>query len=731
MRVPKSGIPFGSLFRLIPFARSRTALLVLLVGCSILALRPAGAASFVGRSSHSPVGAKDLSLGFPITPVGQSSTLCTNVCYCTDPSACDCDSSGTIALNHDVSSPFAAYGYRLESVGSADDCNGGTPVQLPVFVDAGQKVVYTVSFAPTQVGSFSDTLDLSGYNLFLAGSTPSGSPDLIPYRPSGWSEAVVVSTVAGTQQNSGTITSSDTLYVSWAVQNDGNAPTSETFYSDLYLDGTLLQRWHSDPPLAAGSYVYVADFSFGPLSPGTHTLILVSDETATAGPSSTYTKTFTVGTSGAPALAPYQPSGWSAPVVVSVTPGTQVDSPTLSSSQTLYASYAVANVGSAATTATFYSDLLLDGAPLQTFYSNPPLSPGNYTYLKDYSFGPLAPGVHTLELVVDSTRTVGGSPTYTKTFTVASPLPPPPSLMPATSTSWYIKATRPYQQDSALYAWAYQAGQKAGQLNAVAGNANFVILDFGEPWKFSNGGYGASGFGRPLTVSEIASVVKQFVLGYETATHLGLFLAAGTTNNGPYVSVAHAQAWAKMLTGLDGWVASEGFSVKLSSANDAELGFTSGPQLTQKWFQAFRDAIAASGRAILSYDYGDAEACPTTPATSAPQPCGTTGWTQKDIADLHALYIPEIYNNSTAREWEEISLYIDLRSGQTGDLIKGPLSQSKACTIAANDCLGTNNTPLLAWRQIVRALNSSTTTAPGVPGLMWSTDINWNTNKNQ
>ena len=382
------------------------------------------------------------------------------------------------------------------------------------------------------------------------------------------------------------------------------------------------------------------------------------------------------------------------------------------------------------TAVTFYNDLLLDGGLLQRFFFSSSLSAGNYVYFKDFSFGPLTAGTHTMELVSDATQTLGASKNYTKTFTVASSTPPP-AAMPATSTSWYIRATRPYQQDSALYAWAFQAGQKAGQLNATAHNANFVILDFGEPWKLANGTYGASGFGRPLTVSQISSVLKQFVLGYETATSLSLFLAAGTTNNGPYVTSAHAQAWAKMLIGLDTWVASEGFTVKLASANDAELGFTSGAVLTQKWFRAFHDAIAASGKNILSYDYGDAEACPTTPATSTPQACGTTGWSQKDIADLMALYIPEIYNNTTAREWEQISLYTDLRSSQTGTQIKGPLSQSKACTLSGTNCDGTNNTSAQAWRQLVRALNGSPTTAPGVPGLLWSTDINWNFNKNQ
>jgi hypothetical protein len=370
------------------------------------------------RASSPPVKVQDTNYTFPVTPVGETSGTCNALCFCSDVSNCTCDRSGTETLVHDLAQPFSAYNYRIQPYGNGVDCYAGSPAQLPVFVDVGQQLTFNIDFSPTNQGTFTDYLTLSGFTYYLSGSTPSGSPNLVPYQPSGWSDALVISTTPGTQQDSGTITSSDTLYASWAVLNNGNEPTSLIFYSDLYLDGVFLQRWHTDPPLNAGSYAFIKDYAFGSLAPGTHTLELVPDETATVGPSDNYTKTFTVVETGAPVLVPYQPSGWSGPLVVSTTPGTQAESPTITSSDTLYASWAVANVGSVPTSVLFYTELVLDGAVLQTWFDNPPVNPGTYVALKDYQFGPLSVGSHSLQLVPDATQTVGTSNTYNVTLNV-------------------------------------------------------------------------------------------------------------------------------------------------------------------------------------------------------------------------------------------------------------------------------------------------------------------------
>jgi hypothetical protein len=247
---------------------------------------------------EAPVRTLDTDYTFPVTDVGQTSGLCTALCFCSDASNCTCDAAGTETLQHDVSPPFSAGNYRVATYtgSSSVDCNAGTPVTLPANLSAGQELTFEIEFSPTSYGTFTDYLTLSGFTFDLSGSTPAAptQPNLVPYKPTGWSDSLVVATTPGTQQEASSITSSQNLYASWAVLNNGNAATSETFYTGIYLDGTLLQEWHTSPPLNAGNYVYITDFAFGPLQAGAHTIELVPDVTEAIGPSDNYRKNFTV-----------------------------------------------------------------------------------------------------------------------------------------------------------------------------------------------------------------------------------------------------------------------------------------------------------------------------------------------------------------------------------------------------------------------------------------------------
>src|SRR5438067_2432479 len=60
----------------------------------------------------------------------------------------------------------------------------------------------------------------SSYRFF---QTP--SPNLTPYTPSGWSDKIVVSRSTGITSDSSSLKTSDTLYVDWAVLNNGGAAT--------------------------------------------------------------------------------------------------------------------------------------------------------------------------------------------------------------------------------------------------------------------------------------------------------------------------------------------------------------------------------------------------------------------------------------------------------------------------------------------------------------------------
>ena len=564
-----------------------------------LALPDPAAASGVGYPRISSVTVQDNTYTFPTTSVGQTSGACFGVCLCSDVNNCICDESGSINLTHDVSAPFNALNYRVQDAGNSDDCSGGFSVTFPVFLNAGQKLSYAIEFSPTSPGTFSDYLGLNNYTLSVSGSTPSGEASLVPFPLAGWSAPIVVSTTPGTQTDSSHLTSTEPLYLNWALQNQGDLSAFGPFYIDVDLDGSNLQRW---------------------------------------------------------------------------------------------------------------------------IWSNA-LVPQQYLFVKDYKFGPLAPGTHTLDLVPDPTGVSGASTsTYRKTITITAGVPPPPTM----TTSWYVDATG--MKPAALSVWANKVGVQAGQLNEVKGDANFLILYFGQPW-IMKGVYGATGFPPNFTfvgIPEIELIVKHFIAGYELGTARSLFLGVGTNNYGAFVTAAHGAAWAKMLGDLNAWATQSGFDVTFFAANDVELESSKTPKATVNWFNGFENATGATGTSIPTVNFGDASACPQTTATSTPQKCPGTGWTQADIANLATFQVPEIYNNSTALEWANIDLYNDLANGVAGSLIVAPLSQNQACMQRPHGCGQTDNTAAAAWRQMARALNMSPVTAPGVSGMAWSTDIKWN-----
>jgi hypothetical protein len=124
-------------------------------------------------------------------------------------------------------------------------------------------------------------------------------PNLTPYQPTGWSAPIVVSTVSGSTTDSSPLYSTDTLYVNWAIDNNGTASATVVDTTYLYLDGVMIQSWTNDSPIASNYYeTPVVPPSIGTLAAGNHTLKLVADSTNVIGESNevdnTYTKTFYV-----------------------------------------------------------------------------------------------------------------------------------------------------------------------------------------------------------------------------------------------------------------------------------------------------------------------------------------------------------------------------------------------------------------------------------------------------
>ncbi|MBD0372849.1 MAG: DUF4214 domain-containing protein [Pyrinomonadaceae bacterium] len=257
---------------------------------------------------------------------------------------------------------------------------------------------------------------------------PATQPNLTPFQPTGWSNKIVVSKMTGTSTDSTPLTTADTLYIDWAVTNNGDGPTGADFFTKLYVDGVERASWVSNPPLGVNFYSYVQDYSIGQLSAGQHTIRIVTDTsgaiTEKNEADNEFSRTISIFAPTAPNLTPFQPTGWSDKIVVSRTTGTSTDSSALTTADTLYVDWAVINNGDEATAATFSSKLYVDGVERASWVSNPPLSINFYVFVQDYSIGTLSAGQHTIKIVVDTSGVIAEKSEldneYTRVISVAS-----------------------------------------------------------------------------------------------------------------------------------------------------------------------------------------------------------------------------------------------------------------------------------------------------------------------
>jgi surface antigen len=93
--------------------------------------------------------------------------------------------------------------------------------------------------------------------------------NLKPYKPKGWNGKIVVK-----------VDSSNNVTIDWAVINNGEKSTSKPFLTELYLDGEYITTWRRTSKLTPNYYFFVKKYSLGQLSPGTHTVGIVTDVTS-------------------------------------------------------------------------------------------------------------------------------------------------------------------------------------------------------------------------------------------------------------------------------------------------------------------------------------------------------------------------------------------------------------------------------------------------------------------
>jgi len=106
------------------------------------------------------------------------------------------------------------------------------------------------------------------------------------------------------------LTAGNTLYISWAVSNEGRAATDTgvRWYSELSIDGVARTRGFADNSLLPNYYFYWDYYSVPPLSPGAHTIRIRADSTEAVTESNeldnTYTKTINVAPTAGPPPPP-------------------------------------------------------------------------------------------------------------------------------------------------------------------------------------------------------------------------------------------------------------------------------------------------------------------------------------------------------------------------------------------------------------------------------------------
>ena len=151
--------------------------------------------------------------------------------------------------------------------------------------------------------------------LASAGSylTQGGPPNLKPYQPEGWSDVIVVSTRQGDHLNARRLTTTDLLYIDFAVINAGGSPVTVPFRIDLYLNGVLRASFDAPAGLTPRAYRFREDFLIRRLAPGTHTLRLVADAGRTVSESdesdNDYTRTLIIAGDCTPLATRISPRG--------------------------------------------------------------------------------------------------------------------------------------------------------------------------------------------------------------------------------------------------------------------------------------------------------------------------------------------------------------------------------------------------------------------------------------
>ena len=123
-----------------------------------------------------------------------------------------------------------------------------------------------------------------------------------------------------------------------------------------------------------------------------------------------------------PDLTPAALAGWSSPLVLTTVRNSTLDSPSLSTADTIYLDAAVLNRGEYMTTTSEINSIVLDGKTIFMFNDPAGLRVGAAYFSLGLSLGKLAAGTHTITINADTKNTVSeiieSNNSFTRTFTV-------------------------------------------------------------------------------------------------------------------------------------------------------------------------------------------------------------------------------------------------------------------------------------------------------------------------
>ena len=290
---------------------------------------------------------------------------------------------------------------------------------------------------------------------------------------------------------SGNLVVDDITYIDWFIRNDGPRPVTERFFTDLYLDGVLVERWTSaklDPEVTVGVSDWDGLTDRFNLVPGEHTLKLVVDATdlvaETNEQDNVFEHTFTWG--GTP---PERPEYRKRP---NITPALRQGTPALTASSDpeadgsgrltvdgpTYITLAIENVGLASTDQDVLADLYFDGMFVRRVVWSGMLAGQighGTTWDQLAQTVRLAPGSHMLRLDVDPTNLIDESDETDNSYeielswgagappdAVPTPTPDPEAPLPIRDIELpNLAPDWPFGWDAPVVAKAYDAADSA------------------------------------------------------------------------------------------------------------------------------------------------------------------------------------------------------------------------------------------------------------------------------